>query len=145
MTELRWVAFRPWPLVVGAEAELQGGKDPAQVRMALEETFALSCQLGDPCWEGATSRMLALTYLASGETDVALEWITQAKDRCLRETDIYVAIHAAILADDAKISLAAGQVTRADATARALVSLSARSHMDAYLERALELLKLLGS
>ena len=143
--ELRWVAFRPWPLALRAELALETREDPAVVRAALEETFALSCQLGDPCWEGATARMLARTHHESGDTDTALEWITQARERCLRETDIYAAVHAAILADDAEISLAAGQVTRADATTRALISLSARKHMDAYLEHAMELLTVLGA
>jgi DNA-binding SARP family transcriptional activator len=144
VSELRWVAFRPWPLAVRAEVRLQRHDDPAQIRASLEETFALSCQLADPCWEGATARMLALAYLASGDTNAALDWITLARERCLRETDTFVAIHAAILADDAMISLAAGHVTRADATARALVSLAARNHMDGFLERGLELLQRLG-
>lgn len=143
--ELRWVAFQPWPLALRAEVALEKGEDPAAVRAALEESFALSCQLGDPCWEGATARMLARTYHESGDSDRALDWITQARERCLRETDTYAAMHAAILADDARISMAAGQITRADATARALVSLSARQHMNAYLDHAMGLLAALGA
>lgn len=142
--DLRWVAFRPWPLVLRAELDLLQGEDPARVRSGLEETFALSCQLADPCWEGATARVIALTHHGDGDAEAALAWITQARERCLRETDGYVAMHAAILADDARISLAAGHVTRADGTARGLVALAARCHMDASLQEALGLLEVLA-
>ncbi len=144
VAELRWVAFRPWPLGVRAELELERGEDPSRIRADLEDTFALSCQLGDPCWEGATARLLARTHHASGDVDTALDWIARARERCVREIDIYEAIHAAILLDDAEMSLSAGNAERADATARSLLSLAARRHMDAYLDRAVRLLNDLG-
>jgi DNA-binding SARP family transcriptional activator len=140
MTDIRWVAFRPWPLAVLAEVELARGASPHHLRADLEEAFALSCTLADPCWEGATARAIALTYAAAGDTERALEWISQAQHRCLRETDTFVAIHAAILATDCEISMAGGHHDRAQANTRALISLAAKTHMDAHLEHGLQLL-----
>ena len=94
---------------------------------------------GDPCWEGATARAIGLTHAAVGEHDKALEWIDQSRRRCLRETDTYVAMHAAILDTEAIISSAAGQQARADEAGRALVALAARCHMDDFLARGLQI------
>ena len=137
VSELRWVAFRPWALAVLAEVDLLDHDDPDRVRAGLEETFALSCQLADPCWEGAAARSMALSCAAGGRLDEALGWISQANGRCRRETDAFVGLQAAILVTDAELSRAAGQAERAEASARALVSLAARTHMDAYLDQGL--------
>ena len=83
----------------------------------------------DPCWEGATARAIALDPCRRRRTRRALEWIDQSRRRCLRETDTYVAVHAAILDTEATISAAAGQQARADAAGRALVALAARCHI----------------
>ena len=138
VADTRWVSFRPWPLAVSAEINLAAGADPAALRHDLDDAFALSCTLGDPCWEGATARAIALTHAAVGEHDAALEWIDQSRRRCLRETDTYVAMHAAILDTEATISAAAGQQARADEAGRALVALAARCHMDDFLARGLQ-------
>ena len=53
-------------------------------------------------------------------------------------------MHAAILATDCEISIAAGHHDRAQANTRALISLSAKTHMDAHLEHGLQLLDLLN-
>ncbi len=135
--ETRWIAFRPFPLAISAEAELRSGADPAGLRDELDESFALSCRLADPCWEGATARAIALAHAAAGDLQSALEWIARARQRCLRETDVYVAMHAAILATDAELATAAEDEARAQSSARALVALAARAHMDAYLARGL--------
>ena len=94
---------------MSAEINLAAGADPVALRHDLDDAFALSCTLGDPCWEGATARAIALTHAAAGDHDKALEWIDQSRRRCLRETDTYVAMHAAILDTEATISAAAGQ------------------------------------
>ena len=52
------------------------------------------------------SSAIGLTHAALGEHDRALEWIDQSRRRCLRETDTYVAMHAAILDTEATISAA---------------------------------------
>ena len=136
----RWIAFRPWPLAVLAELRLADGVPPQRLRDELDESFALSCSLADPCWEGATARVIAMAHATSGELDEALEWIDQAQRRCRRETDVFVAVQATILATDAELSRRADDPSRADASARALVALAARTHMDAHLARGLELM-----
>ena len=138
VADTRWVSFRPWPLAVSAEINLVAGVDPLALRHDLDDAFALSCTLRDPCWEGATARAIPLTRAAVGEHHEALEWIDQARRRCLRETDTYVAMHAAILDTEATISTAAGEPARADQAGRALVALAARCHMDDSLARGLQ-------
>jgi DNA-binding SARP family transcriptional activator len=136
----RWVAFKPFPTAVAGELRLRDGPAPPPLRRELDETFALSCRLADPCWEGATARTLALTAAADDDLDAALAWISRARDGCLRETDVFVAMHAAILATDAELAAAAGDAERTETSARSLVALSARTHMDTHLARGLALL-----
>lgn len=136
----QWVAFRPWPLALLGELRLDRGEDPSTVRGELEETFALSCQLGDPCWEGTAARAIALSHAASGDLEPALTWITQALQRCRRVTDAYAGMEASILATDAELSLRAADPVRAEAAARALLTLAARTHQDGFVRDALNLL-----
>ncbi len=138
----QWVAFRPWPLALLGEIRLGRGDDPAEVRADLEETFVLSCQLGDPCWEGSSARVLALTYGVAGDSGQALRWIADARRRCTRETDSSAGMEASILASDAELSRRAGEPVRADAAARSLLTLAARTHQDGFVATALELLRL---
>lgn len=136
----RWVAFRPWPVAVLAETELADGSVSAATRTDLDEAFALSCSLADPCWEGATARMIALAHAADGELDAARTWIEQALHRSRRCTDTYAAMLAAVLATSGELSAAAGDGVRAEQEARSLLALAARAHLDHYLPRAVALL-----
>jgi hypothetical protein len=47
----------------------------------------MSCQLGDPCWEGAVARTLALTDGAEGDLAAASRWLGEASRRSQRETE----------------------------------------------------------
>jgi DNA-binding SARP family transcriptional activator len=143
--DARWVAFKPFPMAVAGELRLRDGPAPALLRRELDETFALSCRLADPCWEGAAARTIALAAAAEGDLDSALAWIARARDSCLRETDVFVAMHAAILATEAELAAAAGDAERAETSARTLVALAAHTHMDTHLARGLALLTILGS
>lgn len=136
--DLRWVAFRPWPLAILGEARLRLKSEPRALQTGLEEAFALSCQIGDPCWEAATARVMALTYAAAADFAPALDWIGRARERCTRETDAYAALLVTILANHAEISLRAGQSAQADSIIRELLSLAARTHMDSYVQWAVE-------
>ncbi len=138
----QWVAFRPWPRALLGEIRLDGGDDPAAVRCDLEEAFVLSCQLGDPCWEGSSARVLALTHAAGGDLEQALTWIADARRRCTRETDTYAGMEASILATDAELAQRAGDPVRAEAAARSLLTLAARTQQDGFVATALELLQL---
>lgn len=140
VTDLSWLSFRPWPMALHAEVCLQQGKRPDQLRDGLFEAFALSCQIGDPCWEAAASRVIGLTYAAEGDLTLALEWMGQAKQRCTRNSDRYTALLVQIYADQAWLSQKAGKDAQANALARALLSLAARTHADRYIPIAIEIL-----
>ena len=138
VAETGWISFRPWPAAVLAEVELDAGGGPVP---DLHQAFALSCQLSDPCWEGGTARVLALQALADGETAAALTWVDEARSRVSRETDVYVAMQAAILATDIEVSSRLGDRDRELGTARTLLELAARAHMDDHVGRAAAILQ----
>ncbi len=139
VSEAGWISFRPWPAAVLAEVELTAGR-PGQMP-DLRQEFALSCQLADPCWEGGTARVLAMKSLAAHEPAEALGWIDEARRRVSRETDVYVAMQAAILATDIAITSELGHEERVAGTARALLELAARAHMDDHVELAAAILQ----
>ena len=56
----RWQAFLPFPMAVRADAALSDGAELDDIENDLHVAFALGCPLGDPCWEGAAARGLAL-------------------------------------------------------------------------------------
>jgi tetratricopeptide (TPR) repeat protein len=132
----QWVAFRPWPVAVLSESQLRRDVPPARLRPALEQAFALSCQVQDPCWEAAVARTLALTYAAENELAKAMDWLREARKRAARDTDVYAALQVSILANQTDISARQGLIDAADAFAREWVALAARTHMDTHVERA---------
>ena len=134
--DLRWVAFRPWPLALQAEAQLKLDHDPKALRAGIEEAVALATQLGDPCWEATSYRVLALTYAAADDMESAFKWLTQARVACVREMDAYMGMLVAILADRAALEGRAGHAAQADSTTRELLSVAARTHMDTYVQWA---------
>lgn len=138
--EQRWVAFRPWPMALLGEAAIgrQGASGP--LRASLEEAFALSCQLRDPCWEGAAARALALASAAGGDLEKGLTWLDEGRRRCLRESDVYAALEVEIVASKVELLGKLGRADEAAAVARDWVSLAARTHMDAHVARAAALL-----
>lgn len=138
--ELRWTSFRPWPCALLGESRVRLRIDPATVLQELERAFALSCQLADPCWEAAVARAMALCHEAAGDLERALEWLSEARRRCVRETDTYVALVVEILADQARLSAKLGNASQASACTREGLSLAARAHMDAHVHRAIRLL-----
>jgi DNA-binding SARP family transcriptional activator len=134
--DLRWTSFRPWPSALLGESRIRLRDDRALVQEELQNAFALSCQLADPCWEAAVARAIGLAHEARGSFEEALRWIGEARQRCVRETDTYVALLVEILIDDARLSSLLGLDARANTCKREAVSLAARSHMDAHVERA---------
>ena len=134
--EQRWIAFRPWPVALLGESRLRQRWDPATLRAGLEEAFAMACQLGDPCWEAAVARALALTYAADDQLSAAMDWLAEARRRCARDTDAYSALQVEILASQVDVSVRQGKPELADALAREWVSLAARTHMNAHVTRA---------
>jgi hypothetical protein len=134
--EQRWIAFRPWPVALLGESRLRQRRDPATLRAGLEEAFAMACQLGDPCWEAAVARAMALTYVAVDQLSPAMDWLAEARRRCARDTDAYTALQVEILASQVDISVRQGKPELADTLAREWVSLAARTHMNAHVTRA---------
>jgi tetratricopeptide (TPR) repeat protein len=131
-----WIAFHPWPVAVLSESRLRQDISPADLRPALEQACALSCHLQDPCWEAAVARALALTYAAENDLVRAMGWLNEARRRSVRNTDGYVGLRVAIVADQADLSRRQGRADTADAFGREWVALAARTHMDAHVERA---------
>ncbi len=136
--ELRWTSFRPWPCALFAESRLRQKDAPLEVLPALEQAFALSCQLADPCWEAAVARAMGLCCEAMNDDEAALAWFAQARRRCVRETDIYVALLVEILADQARACAKLGHADQASACNRESLALAARAHMDAHIHRAVQ-------
>ena len=134
--EQRWISFRPWPVAVLSESRTRQQASPQQLRPKLEEAFALSCQMNDPCWEGAVARALALTYAAEDALAPAIQWLGEARRRCARDTDAYSALQVEILASQVEISLRQGRPEAADAIGREWLALAARTHRDAHVARA---------
>jgi DNA-binding SARP family transcriptional activator len=138
--ELRWVSFEPWPVAVLAEANLADDRRKADSSSDLERCFALSCQLEDPCWEGASGRVMALHHAGRGDHERALRWIAEARTRCARKSDAWVGLLGTILLTEAELRSTAGDATGADAAGRDLIGLAARAHLDALLPRGLAIL-----
>jgi DNA-binding SARP family transcriptional activator len=139
--EMRWLAFRPWPFAVLAEARLKLQDDPVSLRRGLEDAFALSCQLGDPCWEAATGRSLALTYAAAEEYEAAMRWLVKARETLERISDPYARLLVEILSDQVELNLKVGEPDPGGSGLRELLSLAARTHTDAHLRRAIEMIE----
>lgn len=137
----RWIAFRPWPIALLSELRLMRGDKPDDVRSRLEDAFALSCQLSDPCWEGAVARAIARSYAAEAALPLAQEWLAEGWRRSVREANRYVAIQVEILADQAAIGLASGNEDHADHAVREWLAMAARAHMDAHVVRAAALMQ----
>lgn len=134
--EIGWMSFEPWPTSALAEATL-AEHSPSQSTEDLERCFAMSCHLEDPCWEGASGRVLALHHARAGRSDDALEWITDARRRAQRRSDGWAGMIGAILLTEAQIRQSAGDTTGANAMARELVGFAARTQLDQLLEQGL--------
>lgn len=134
--EVNWVAFRPWPIALMAETRLRREAKPVDLYAPLEEAYALSCQLGDTCWEAATARSLGLAFSADGDLAVAARWLDEAHRHCIRETDIFVGLQVEIIANRVEANRRLGRTDVAQSLSREWVALAARAHMDGHVERA---------
>lgn len=138
--ETRWLSFEPWPMAALAEAQLME-RPLSRTSDELQRIFASSCQLDDPCWEGASGRILALHHLQSGQPEAALAWITDARHRARRRSDTWAGMIGAILLTEAEIQESIGDTSRANATARELVAHAARTQLDQLLEHGLTIIR----
>lgn len=102
-----WLAFLPWPKALLGETQLALGKVDDAVE-TLDQAFAQACQLGDPCWEGAAARGVALAADAQGETDRAFQVMAEARLRCNRLSDTYLWLNVHILDAQCQLGLKHG-------------------------------------
>ena len=122
-----WTAFTPWPQALRGDVDLATGATNTAVER-YEHAFALACQLGDPCWEGIAARGIGRAAAARDEIDKALEWLMEARTRCVRLPDAWLWIEAYTL--DALCSLAVEhRLPAAPAWIEALAALAARTGM----------------
>jgi tetratricopeptide (TPR) repeat protein len=85
----RWTAFIPLPESLLADVDLAEGHIDAAAS-AYDHAYALSIQLGDPCWEGIAARGIGLVANRRGDTEAALRWVTEARLRCVRLPDAWL-------------------------------------------------------
>jgi DNA-binding SARP family transcriptional activator len=122
-----WTAFTPWPEALQGDVDLASGA-PEAAGERYEHAFALACQLGDPCWEGIAARGMGLVAAARGAHGDALEWLAEARTRCVRVPDAWLWIEAYAL--DALCALAVEQrLPSALTSVEQLAALAARTGM----------------
>ena len=141
--DLRWVSFEPWPVSVLAEANLATVRAD-ETSPGLERWYAMSCQLDDPCWEGACGRVLALHHARRLEHDLALRWIVEARTRCERKSDTWTGLLGEILLTEAEIRVDSGDLGGASSAVRQTIALAARAQLDGLLPRGLDVLARCG-
>jgi DNA-binding SARP family transcriptional activator len=130
----RWVAFRPWPIALLAECRTR--RRTSHSSIDLERAYALSCQLGDPCWEGVVARAIGLRALSEEDLQSAFQWFSVGYRKSMRETDGYSALQVKLLGNRAETSRLLDPGELADDLARQWVALAARHHMDTEVSRA---------
>ena len=75
--ELGWTSFLPLPQTLLAEVDLLEG-DLEAAEDGFEHSYAVACQVGDPCWESYALRGRGLLAAARGEDAAALDLLTEA-------------------------------------------------------------------
>ena len=132
--DANWLAFEPWPESWLAEAELRAGELRVG-RERLEHAWALACELGDPCWEGAAGQGLGRIACLEGEVPTGLRLLEDARQRAGSFPDAYVWVQAYALAELASAAVQASH-RRAAEWVEDLSSLAARTGMRELAVRA---------
>lgn len=129
----RWQAFLPFPLAIGAEAAMAEGAPADAVEDDLRAAFALGCQLGDPCWEGAAARGLALVSAHHGDLAAARDTVADGYARSAKHPDGYVFVQAWVLAADVALARADDDEDGERASRAQLEALALRSEQPWFL------------
>lgn len=132
--EIKWLAFEPWPEAWLAEVDIARGELTAG-RERFEHAWALACELGDPCWEGASGQGLGRIACLDGEGPAGLRLLEDARLRAASFPDAYIWIEAYALSALASAAVKAGH-RRAREWVEDLFSLSARTGMREFAVRA---------
>lgn len=135
--EQRWLASQPWPRTLKAELDLLAGDaGDGAIEQDLEQAWSLSCQLGDPCWEGMAARGMSLIHLHRNESEAATRWFDEAWRRCSTVSDRYQWVTGYVLDVGVRVALARGDTAAATRLVDALASLAARCEMRELVVRA---------
>ncbi len=131
----RWMVFLPWPRAFRAELHLRAGRSDL-ARQEIEPAWSLSCQLGDPCWEGVSARMLARLSAHDGDLVAAHTWLDEARRRCDAVADTYQWVRAYVIDAQIDLAVARGDDHAALVLADELAALAARSEMFEFVVHA---------
>lgn len=82
----RWIWVTPLPEAFLGEVEIREGNLEAAGR-ALEHSFAMACQVGDPCFESLSARSIGLLEAARGDAEAAVARLKEARMRLLTTPD----------------------------------------------------------
>lgn len=129
----RWQAFLPFPMAMRADAALSDGAELDDIENDLHVAFALGCQLGDPCWEGAAARGLALVSARRGDLTAARATVADGYRRCIRHPDSYVFIEAWVLAADVALAHEIGDEPAAQTSRTRLRTVASRTEQPWFL------------
>lgn len=129
-----WLSFLPWPEAWLAGVALAEG-DPDKAQRGLEHSFALGCELNDPCWEGLSARGLGLLACRDGRTAHGLRMLEDARRRSARIPCAYVWVQAYALAALAEAAVEADN-SRADEWIGDLASIAGRTGMREFAVKA---------
>jgi tetratricopeptide (TPR) repeat protein len=130
-----WLAFLPWPQALRGEVAL-ARNDPDAAGESLRHAFARACQLGDPCWEGLSSRGLAILAEATGEVEQAFDLLADARKRSNRFSDPYVWLDGHILDAQCDLGIRHGHPDTSDWVSE-MKDLTSRTDMKELLARAM--------
>jgi hypothetical protein len=83
-----YTSFLAFPGSLLAEVDLLEGRleDAAS---AFEDSYALACQVGDPCWESYALRGRGLLAAVTGDDALALDLLVQAPQACRRQRNAH--------------------------------------------------------
>jgi DNA-binding SARP family transcriptional activator len=131
----RWLALQPWPEALRAEVALRQGVRAEALSLA-RHAFGLSCELGDPCWEGLGARMNGLIHRSRGEHALALECLRDAVARSGRVADAYAWVKAHCLDALAAQAIGACDPSYVETVIAELETIAGRGDMRELLVRA---------
>ena len=96
--ESGWISFRPLPEAFLAQALIGVGAYDEAKGLA-QTSFALACEIGDPCWEGLGAYALAMAALVDGQSEEARDRLEDGFLRATRVSDGWSWLNGYILAE----------------------------------------------
>ena len=88
-----WTSFVAWPEALLGDCMLADG-DVDEAADVYQHAFTLGCHFADPCWEGMGARGIGLVKSLRGNYDEAIDWLDDARTRCVRIADAYIWVEA---------------------------------------------------